>query len=36
MLTEGPAFVEQGYQTIKARMQLYDRGRNPADHFTYE
>ncbi|MBX2946720.1 MAG: mandelate racemase/muconate lactonizing enzyme family protein [Cyclobacteriaceae bacterium] len=36
MVNEGVAFVEQGYKTIKARMQLYDRGRNPADNFTYE
>ncbi|MFN3664987.1 MAG: mandelate racemase/muconate lactonizing enzyme family protein [Sediminibacterium sp.] len=36
MVSEGMAFVEQGYKTIKARMQLYDRGRNPADNFTYE
>lgn len=36
MVKEGTGFVEQGYKTIKARMQLYDRGRNPADNFTYE
>jgi galactonate dehydratase len=36
MVKEGMAFVEQGYKTIKARMQLYDRGRNPPFHFTYD
>ena len=36
MVRVGLGFVEQGYTTIKARMQLYDRGRNPADNFTYE
>lgn len=36
MVKVGLGFVEQGYTTIKARMQLYDRGRNPADNFTYE
>jgi L-alanine-DL-glutamate epimerase-like enolase superfamily enzyme len=36
MVKEGMAFVEQGYKTIKARMQLYDRGRNPEGNYTYE
>ncbi len=36
MAAEGMAFVEQGYTTIKARMQLYDRDRNPPFHFTYD
>lgn len=36
MVREGMAFVEQGYTTIKARMQLYDRGRNPSPDSTFE
>lgn len=36
MVSEGMAFVDQGYKTIKARMQLYDRGRNPEGNYTYE
>jgi L-alanine-DL-glutamate epimerase-like enolase superfamily enzyme len=36
MAKEGMAFVEQGYKTIKARMQLYDRDRNPPFNFTYD
>ncbi len=36
MVKEGMRFVEQGYKTIKTRMQLYDRGRNPEDNYTYE
>ncbi|MCU0383012.1 MAG: mandelate racemase/muconate lactonizing enzyme family protein [Cyclobacteriaceae bacterium] len=35
MVSEGMAFVEQGYKTIKARMQLYDRGRNPEGDYTF-
>ncbi len=36
MASEGMKFVEQGYKTIKARMQLYDRDRNPPFNFTYD
>ncbi|MFZ5972151.1 MAG: mandelate racemase/muconate lactonizing enzyme family protein [Bacteroidota bacterium] len=36
MAKEGMVFVEQGYKTIKARMQLYDRDRNPPLNFTYD
>ncbi len=36
MAAEGMSFVEKGYKTIKARMQLYDRDRNPPFHFTYD
>ncbi len=36
MAAEGMKFVEQGYKTIKARMQLYDRDRNPPFNFTYD
>ncbi len=36
MAAEGAKFVEQGYKTIKARMQLYDRDRNPPFNFTYD
>lgn len=36
MAEEGLKFVEQGYKTIKARMQLYDRDRNPPFAFTYD
>lgn len=36
MATEGIRFVEQGYKTIKARMQLYDRDKNPPFSFTYD
>lgn len=36
MAAEGLQFVEQGYKTIKARMQLYDRERNPPFSFTYD
>jgi L-alanine-DL-glutamate epimerase-like enolase superfamily enzyme len=36
MATEGMKFVEQGYKTIKARMQLYDRDKNPPFAFTYD
>ncbi|NJL12337.1 MAG: mandelate racemase/muconate lactonizing enzyme family protein [Microscillaceae bacterium] len=36
MAREGAEFVAQGYQTIKARMQLYDRDRNPPSGFTYD
>lgn len=32
----GSDFVAQGYKTIKARMQLYDRERNPPFNFTYD
>jgi galactonate dehydratase len=32
----GAEFVEQGYKTIKSRMQLYDRDRNPPFNFTYD
>ncbi|WP_177217468.1 mandelate racemase/muconate lactonizing enzyme family protein [Thermoflexibacter ruber] len=36
MASEGMKFVEAGYKTIKARMQLYDRDRNPPFNFTYD
>jgi L-alanine-DL-glutamate epimerase-like enolase superfamily enzyme len=36
MAQEGLKFVQEGYKTIKARMQLYDRDRNPPFHFTYD
>lgn len=36
MANEGMAFVEQGYKTIKARMQLYDRDKNPDRNFTFD
>ncbi len=36
MAAEAMKFVEQGYKTIKARMQLYDRDRNPPFNFTYD
>ena len=36
MASEGMKFVEQGYKTIKARMQLYDRDRNPPFNFTFD
>jgi len=36
MASEGIKFVEQGYKTIKARMQLYDRDRNPPFNFTFD
>jgi L-alanine-DL-glutamate epimerase-like enolase superfamily enzyme len=36
MVAEGMSFVNEGYKTIKARMQLYDRGRNPEGNQTYE
>jgi galactonate dehydratase len=36
MAVEGLKFVEQGYKTLKARMQLYDRDRNPSFNFTYD
>ncbi len=36
MAAEGLKFVEQGYKTLKARMQLYDRDRNPPFSFTYD
>lgn len=36
MAAEGLRFAEQGYKTIKARMQLYDRERNPPFAFTYD
>ena len=36
MAAEGLEFVKQGYKTVKARMQLYDRDRNPAFSFTYD
>lgn len=36
MAAEGLAFVQQGYKTVKARMQLYDRERNPPFSFTYD
>lgn len=36
MAAEGMKFVEQGYKTIKARMQLYDRDKNPPFAFTYD
>lgn len=36
MATEGMKFVELGYKTIKARMQLYDRDRNPPFNFTFD
>lgn len=32
----GVEFVAQGYKTLKARMQLYDRERNPPFAFTYD
>lgn len=32
----GAEFATQGYKTVKARMQLYDRDRNPPFHFTYD
>ncbi|MFN4144799.1 MAG: mandelate racemase/muconate lactonizing enzyme family protein [Runella sp.] len=32
----GAEFVAQGYRTVKARMQLYDRDRNPPFNFTYD
>ncbi|MCU0323652.1 MAG: mandelate racemase/muconate lactonizing enzyme family protein [Spirosomaceae bacterium] len=32
----GADFVAQGYKTVKARMQLYDRDRNPPFNFTYD
>jgi len=32
----GAEFVAQGYKTVKARMQLYDRDRNPPFNFTYD
>jgi galactonate dehydratase len=32
----GADFVAQGYKTVKARMQLYDRERNPPFNFTYD
>lgn len=36
MAEEGMEFVQLGYQTIKARMQLYDRDKNPPFNFTYD
>lgn len=36
MAAEGVKFVQQGYKTVKARMQLYDRDRNPGFNFTYD
>jgi L-alanine-DL-glutamate epimerase-like enolase superfamily enzyme len=36
MAAEGMKFVEQGYKTIKARMQLYDRDKNPPFAFTFD
>lgn len=36
MAAIGAEFVAQGYKTIKARMQLYDRERNPPFAFTYD
>ncbi|MGD1842220.1 MAG: mandelate racemase/muconate lactonizing enzyme family protein [Thermonemataceae bacterium] len=36
MASKGMEFVEKGYKTIKARMQLYDRGRNPPRGFTFD
>jgi galactonate dehydratase len=36
MAAEGLQFVQQGYKTLKARMQLYDRDRNPPFNFTYD
>jgi L-alanine-DL-glutamate epimerase-like enolase superfamily enzyme len=36
MAAEGLKFVVQGYKTLKARMQLYDRDRNPPFNFTYD
>ncbi len=36
MASEGMKFVEQGYKTIKARLQLYDRDRNPPFNFTFD
>jgi galactonate dehydratase len=36
MAEQGLTFVQQGYKTIKARMQLYDRDRNPPFDFTYD
>lgn len=36
MANLGQEFVSQGYKTIKARMQLYDRERNPPFNFTYD
>lgn len=36
MAAQAIKFVEQGYKTIKARMQLYDRDRNPPFNFTYD
>ncbi|GAB4423784.1 MAG: galactonate dehydratase [Bacteroidia bacterium] len=36
MAAEGLALVGKGYKTLKARMQLYDRDRNPPFHFTYD
>ncbi len=35
MAATGAQFVSEGYKTIKARMQLYDRDRNPPFDFTY-
>ncbi|MDP5120559.1 MAG: mandelate racemase/muconate lactonizing enzyme family protein [Spirosomaceae bacterium] len=36
MAEEGMGFVKEGYKTVKARMQLYDRDRNPPFNFTYD
>lgn len=36
MAAEAAKFVEQGYKTVKSRMQLYDRDRNPPFNFTYD
>jgi L-alanine-DL-glutamate epimerase-like enolase superfamily enzyme len=36
MAAQGLALVKEGYRTIKARMQLYDRNRNPPFNFTYD
>jgi galactonate dehydratase len=36
MAAEGLKFVQEGYKTIKARMQLYDRDRNPGFNFTFD
>lgn len=36
MAAQGAKFVEEGYKTIKARMQIYDRERNPPFNFTFD
>lgn len=36
MAAQAVAFVEQGYQTVKARMQIRESHKNPAPSFTYD